>query len=104
MDGRPGSSYALVISRGRLAVRRVVVGILCGLVPGIGATAGGAAPIPRTMEHLRPVAVPAKVAKLDLRVGARGPTRVEILTRRPRSARSLILRTGGRVQDAYRGV
>ena len=85
-------------------MRRVVVGILCGLVAGIGATAGGAGPIPRTREHPRPVAVPAKVAKLDLRVGARGPTRVEILTRRPRSARSLILRTGGRVQDAYRGV
>ena len=107
MDGRLANSYALDrISRGRLFLRRVVVGILCGLVAGIGATAGGAGPIPRTKEHLRPVALPAKIAKLDLRIdrNTSGLARVEILSKRPGSTRSLILRTGGRVEDAYRRV
>ena len=87
-------------------MRRVMVGVLCGLVAGIGATAGGAGPIPRTKERLRPVALPAKVAKLDLRLGRHSNrlARVEILSKRPGAARSLILRTGGRVEDAYRGV
>src|SRR6186997_825812 len=108
MDGRRANSYALDrISRGRLFLRRVVVGILCGLVAGIGATAGGAGPVRHTKERLRPVALPVKVAKLDLRAdpsATRGLIPVEILSKRPGSARSLILRTGGRVEDAYRGV
>lgn len=87
-------------------MRRVVVGMLCGLVAGIGATAGGAGPIPRTNERPHRVAVPAKVARLDLRLGrtTNRLVRVEILANRPGAARNLVSRTGGRVQDAYRGV
>lgn len=86
-------------------MRRVVVGMLCGLVAGIGATAGGAGPVPRTKERPNTVAVPTKVARLALHVGAtKGLVQVEVLSSRPRAARDLISRTGGRVQDAYRGV
>jgi subtilisin family serine protease len=87
-------------------VRRVVVGVLCGLVAGIGATAGGANPLARTKERLRPVGVPTKIAKLDFRLDGRANrlARVEILSKRPAAARKLVLRTGGRVEDAYRGV
>jgi len=38
MDGTAASRYALDrISRGRVVLRRVVVGMLCGLVAAIGA-------------------------------------------------------------------
>ena len=87
-------------------MRRVVVGMLCGLVAVVGATASGAGPIARTSERPHRAAVPVKVARLDLRFGR--PTSrlvpVEILARRPGAARKLVSRTGGRVQDAYRGV
>ncbi|HEY7149070.1 MAG TPA: S8 family serine peptidase [Gaiellaceae bacterium] len=87
-------------------MRRVVVGLLCGLVAGIGATAGGAGPVPRTTERLHRVAVPAKVAKLELRLGSRANrlVKVEILSRRPHAARRLVTRAGGRVQSVYGGV
>src|SRR4051794_35513402 len=106
MDGTRASRYALDrISRGRVVLRRVVVGMLCGLFAAIGATAGGAGPVPRTKERLQNVAVPAKVARLDLRIGQTNRlVAVEILSSRPEAARELVSRTGGRVQDAYRGV
>jgi subtilisin family serine protease len=80
--------------------------MLCGLVAGIGATTGGAGPLPRAKERLHRVAMPPKVARLDLRLGhtSKGLVSVEILARRPAAARNLVSRTGGRVQDAYRGV
>ena len=90
-------------------MRRVVVGMLCGLVAGVGATAGGAGPVPRTKEHLRQTAIPAKVAKLAkldpglLRESA-PRVQVELLATRPSRARTLVESTGGRIQERYRGV
>jgi subtilisin family serine protease len=79
---------------------------LCGLVACIGATGTGAGPSPSTKERLKHVAVATKVAKVDLRL-ERSPgtfVDVELLASRPRVARSLVARSGGRVQGAYRGV
>ena len=86
-------------------MRGVVVGMLCGLVAAIGATAGGAGPIPRTSERLHHVAVPAKVARLDFGLGhTTGSSKSRSWPVGPAPARNLVSRTGGRVQDAYRGV
>lgn len=86
-------------------MRRVVLGVLCGLVAGVGATASGAGPIRVTEEHLHPVPVPTKIAKLDLRSPRSARlVSVELLAGHPKAARRLVTASGGRIRVAYRGM
>jgi subtilisin family serine protease len=84
-------------------VRRVGLGVLCGLLTAAGAAASGAGTLGRARESLHPAAQPVKVAKLDSRLaGLRaGRVHVELLATRPARARAAVARTGGRVEETY---
>jgi len=84
-------------------VRRVVLGLLCGLLAAAGVAASDAGTLGRARESIHPVAHPAKVAKLDSRLIAlrAGKVRVELLATRPGRARAAVIRRGGRVEAAY---
>lgn len=84
-------------------MRRVVLGVLCGLVAAIGAAVSGAGTLGYERESLRTPASPLKVARLDSRLAARhaGQVRVELLVTRPDRARAAIRRVGGRVEATY---
>ena len=84
-------------------MRRVVLGVLCGLLAAAGVAASGAGTLGRARESLHPVAHPAKVAKLDSRLVAlrAGKVHVELLATRPARARAAVARSGGRVEAAY---
>jgi subtilisin family serine protease len=84
-------------------VRRVVLGVLCGLLAAAGAAASGAGTLGRARESFHPSVHPTKVAKLDSRLAAlrAGSVRVELLSTRPAQARAAVVRRGGRVEAAY---
>ena len=84
-------------------MRRVVLGVLCGLLAAAGAAASGAGTLGHTRESLHLAAHPAKVAKLDSRLATlrAGSVRVELLTGHPAQARAAVVRQGGRVEAAY---
>ena len=84
-------------------MRRVVLGVLCGLLAAAGVAASDAGTLGRARESLHPVAHPAKVAKLDSRLIAlrAGKVHVELLATHPGRARAAVTRRGGRVEAAY---
>ena len=87
-------------------MRRIILGVTCGLVAAIGAAASGAGSLATANETLRAVPRVHKSAKLDPRLAAsRARTvRVELLAARPAEARVLVTRQGGRVEASYRGI
>src|SRR6187551_434741 len=91
------------IFEGEGCVRRVVLGLLCGLLAAAGVAASDAGTLGRARKSIHPVAHPAKVAKLDSRLIAlrAGKVRVELLATRPGRARAAVIRRGGRVEAAY---
>src|SRR6187551_3648796 len=91
------------IFEGEGCVRRVVLGLLCGLLAAAGVAASDAGTLGRARESIHPVAHPAKVAKLDSRLIAlrAGKVHVELLATRPGRARAAVIRRGGRVEAAY---
>lgn len=84
-------------------MRRVLLGVLCGLLAAVAAAASGAGTLGRARESMHSAAHPAKVAKLDSRLADRhaGIVRVEILAARPTAARAAVVRAGGRVEATY---
>ena len=84
-------------------MRRVVLGVLCGLLAAAGVAASDAGTLGRARESLHPVGHPAKVAKLDSRLIAlrAGKVHVELLATHPGRARAAVARRGGRVEAAY---
>ena len=87
-------------------MRRVLLGVLCGLLAAAGVSASGAGTLGHARESLQPMAHPVKVAKLDSRLVASraGEVHVELLATRPARARAAVTRNGGRVERAYGGV
>jgi subtilisin family serine protease len=79
----------------------VVMGVLCGLLAAAGVAASGSGS--GTYERLRPVATPAKVAKLDSHLESMraGRVRVELVAAHPGRARALVTARGGRVESSY---
>ena len=84
-------------------MRRVALGVLCGLVAVGGAAVRGEASGTREA-HVR-LAHAAKIAKLGsgLVLRHRSRVRVELIASRPAQARALVNREGGRVEAAYGG-
>ena len=84
-------------------MRRVLLGVLCGLLAAAGAAASGAGTLGRARESLHAAAQPVKVAKLDSRLAAlrAGSVHVELLATRPARARAAVVRRGGRVEESY---
>ncbi len=84
-------------------MRRVVLGVLCGLLAAAGAAASGAGTLGHARESLHPTTAPVKVARLDSRLVAprAGSVRVELLAARPARARAAVLRLGGKVDATY---
>jgi len=87
-------------------VRRVFLGVLCGLLAAAGAAASGAGTLGRAHESAHPATNPVKVAKLDSRLVAlrAGRVQVELLATHPARARAAVARRGGRVEETYGGV
>jgi hypothetical protein len=87
-------------------LRRIILGVTCGLVAAVGAATSGAGSLATANETLRGVPGADKTARLDPRLAA-SPTRtvrVELLAARPAEARALVTRHGGSVEASYRGV
>lgn len=84
-------------------VRRVVLGVLCGLLAAAAAAASGAGTLAHARESLHPAGHPVKIAKLDSRLTSLrgGSVRVELLASHPALARALVMRHGGQVGAAY---
>ena len=78
-----------------------MLGVLCGLLAAGGIAASGSGS--GTYERLRPVAAPAKVAKLDSHLESMraGRVRVELVAAQPGDARALVTARGGRVESSY---
>jgi subtilisin family serine protease len=88
-------------------VRRVCLGVLCGLIAAVAAAASGASLSGGTRESFRSSPHPVKVRKLDSRLTRLRPqspgrlVSVELLARRPDQALALVLRHSGRVETTY---
>ena len=87
-------------------MRRIIVGVMCGLVATVGVATSGAGSLGSARETLRAVPSTSKVARLDPRLASSrtDAVSVELLAARPAEARALVRHTGGRVQASYRGV
>jgi subtilisin family serine protease len=106
MDAGRFPSYALgEISKGEL-LRRIILGLACGLVVAVGAATSGAGSLATANETLRGVPRVDKTARLDpgLAASLTRTVRVELLATRPAGARALVTRHGGSVEASYRGV
>jgi subtilisin family serine protease len=87
-------------------VRRIILGMTCGLVASIGAATSGAGSLATANETMRAVSRVQKAPRLDPRLAAsRTQTvKVELLAAQPARARALVTRHGGRIVASYRGV
>jgi subtilisin family serine protease len=105
MDAGRFPSYALGETRGGL-VRRIILGVTCGLVAAVGAATSGAGSLGTAKEAFRAVPRVHKSTRLDPRLAATQArtVSVELLAARPAEARALVTRHGGHVKTSYRGV
>ena len=87
-------------------MRRIILGVICGLVAAVGAATSGAGSLASAKETFRPVPRADKTARLDpsLAASLTRTVRVELLAARPAEARALVTRQGGSVEASYRGV
>ena len=87
-------------------MRRIILGVACGLVAAVAAATSGAGSLATAKETFHAVPRPHKSAGLDPRLAASDAltVTVELLATRPAEARALIKRHGGRVRASYRGV
>lgn len=83
-------------------MRRVTLGVLCGLLAAACVATSGSST--GSHESLRAMRHSIKQARLESRLARlrAGTVRVELLAARPAQARALVARRGGRVEAAYR--